>query len=388
MGSAGQIGGGEAAVRQAVIVAGGRGTRLGALTAETPKPLLAVGGRPFVEHLLFDLDRFGLEEAVLLVGPYRDAFSRALRPEKPRQPRLVLVSEPEPAGTAGALWHARGSLADRFYLLNGDSILDGNILRLEAASRAASLAGAMAVLAVSDTARYGRVGLAGDRVSIFCEKGEAGPGLINAGVYVFRRDPLLARIASPPSSLERDVLPALAAARAVAAVEYRGRFVDIGLPESLAAARGRFPAWHRRPAAFIALDALLRAKSGDVQLDTGLRWKQGAEAALRRLNDAGYYAIVLAAPPPATGLRRRLNAALMSAAAHVDGVFAPRFIGTDATLLRAAEAEWPIERERSFLVMAGTRKAAKAGALQLPVFGAASAADLEELVFAALRERG
>lgn len=375
-------------VRQAVIIAGGRGTRLGALTDKTPKPLLDVGGRPFIEHLLFELDRSGIEEAVLLVGPFGDVFRRALRPERPRQPRLVLVSEPEPAGTAGALWHARESLADRFYVLNGDSILDGNLLRLDAASRAEPLAGAMAVLAVPDTARYGRVELAGDRVSVFREKGEAGPGLVNAGVYLFHRDRVLARIATPPSSLEQEILPALAAERSLRAVMYQGRFVDIGIPASLAAARGLFPAWHRRPAALIALDALLGLERGGNLPVTDLRWRRGAEAALRRLNDAGCYAIVLAAPSAAPGLRRRMNTALMPAAAHIDGLFAPRFLGTDATLLRAVEAEWPIEREGSFLIMSGSWETEKESAPLLPVFRAAGDSDLDDLVSAALGDRG
>lgn len=375
-------------VRQAVIIAGGRGTRLGALTDKTPKPLLDVGGRPFIEHLLFELDRSGIEEAVLLVGPFGDAFRRALRPERPRQPRLVLVSEPEPAGTAGALWHARESLADRFYLLNGDSILDGNLLRLDAATRAGSLTGAMAVLTVPNAARFGRVELAGDRVSVFLEKGESGPGLVNAGGYLFHRDRLLARIPGPPSSLEQEILPALAAERSLRAVRYQGRFVDIGIPASLAAARGLFPAWHRRPAALIALDALLGLERGGSLPETDLRWRRGAEAALRRLNDAGCYAIVLAAPSAATGLRRRMNTELMPAAAHIDGLFAPRFLGTDATLLRAVEAEWPIEREGSFLIMPVSREAEKESAPRLPVFRAADDTDLDDLVSAALGDRG
>ncbi len=232
-------------IRQAVIIAGGRGSRLGALTAETPKPLLEVGGRSFVEHLLFELGWIGIEEVVLLVGPYRDAFRRALRAQQRGDPKLVLVSEPKPAGTAGALWYARRGLAKRFFLLNGDSILEGNLLRLAKALASAPppLVGAVAAIEVRDTGRYGRIECAGGRIVAFREKGQPGPGLINAGVYVFERDPLLARIAKPPRSLEQEILPALAAERALRVVIYRGRFIDIGTPASLAAARELVPTW-------------------------------------------------------------------------------------------------------------------------------------------------
>jgi D-glycero-D-manno-heptose 1,7-bisphosphate phosphatase len=352
------------AVRQAVIVAGGRGSRLGALTAETPKPLLDVGGRPFVEHLLFDLARGGIEEIVLLVGPYREAYQRALRPEHRRAPRLILVPEPAPAGTAGALWYARKRLAKRFYLLNGDSILDGNLLRLDARRRDAAhragastpVVGAVAVLSVPDTARFGRIDLAGDRIAGFREKGHAGAGLVNAGIYLFDREPLLARIAKPPCSLEREILPVLAAERALVAVKYQGRFVDIGIPASLAEAQRMFPAWHRRPAILIALDALVMR--GGAAQSRALRWRQGARAALRRINDAGSYAIVLAPGTAARAetLRRRLNAVLMREGTHIDALYTGRAASAFDPLLRAARAEWPIAGAGRFIAKAGARR--------------------------------
>ncbi len=365
-------------LRQAVIVAGGRGSRLGAIAADTPKPLLDVGGRPFVEHLLFELGRIGIEEVLLLVGPHRAAFQRALRPARRTGPKLVLVPEPKPAGTAGALWHARKRLAPRFLFLNGDSILDANLLRLVGAANSA-LAGAVAALEVPDSGRYGRIECAGDRISAFREKGASGPGLINAGIYVFAREQLLAHIAKPPCSLEHDVLPALAAERGLRAIVCQGRFIDIGLPESLAEARGVFPAWHRRPAAIVELDALVPVgRSGRI------RWRMGSVAALRRLNDAGYYVIILApgrAERAGKALRRRLNASLQPHAAHIDALYAGR-ASLDA-LLAAARADWPLAEQGSFLVTAAPHIIAQTEPY-LAIFRATSARGLDGLVGAAL----
>lgn len=365
-------------VRQAVIVAGGRGSRLGAIAAETPKPLLDVGGRPFVEHLLFELGRIGIEEVLLLVGPHRAAFAHALRPARRGGPRLALVPEPRPAGTAGALWYARKRLAPRFLLLNGDSILDGNLLRLAAAMAGESaLAGAVAALEVPDTARYGRIECAGGRLAAFREKGASGPGLVNAGVYLFDRRRLLKRIAKPPCSLEQDVLPVLAAAGALRAVVYQGRFVDIGLPESLAAARGLFPDWHRRRGAFLELGALAVPGARP-------RWRKGAAAALRRLNDAGCYAIVLA-PGAAQGetLRRRLNAALQKEGAHIDALYADRSRSAFEALLDCARAEWPVAESGSVLVTSAPHIVPQTPPY-LAVFRAAPSSDLATIVEAAL----
>jgi D-glycero-D-manno-heptose 1,7-bisphosphate phosphatase len=374
---AGEHRGGGPLLRQAVIVAGGRGTRLGALTAKTPKPLLDVGGRPFIEHLLFELARFGIEEVLLLVGPYREAFRRALGPLKRNGMTLVLLPEPTPAGTAGALWHARKLLAKRFLMLNGDTFFDGNLLRLAVAAKGA---GAMAALDAPDAARYGRIEVAGNRVAAFREKSARGPGLVSAGVYVFDRARVLARIAKLPCSLEHDVLPALAASRSLHAVQYLGRFIDIGVPEALAAARSMLPAWHRRPAAFIELSALANVDNRQV----APHWRKRARKALRRLNDAGYYTLIIA-PGTTQGaaLRRRLNAALSSQAAHVDALYAARSMGSFETLLEAARAEWPLAESGSFLLTGSPHIVAQSEPY-LAVFGVTQATDLDELVAAAL----
>src|SRR5207302_5752604 len=102
-------------IRQAVILCGGRGTRLGALTAELPKPLLPVDGAPFLDLLLFELGRHGIRHILLLAGFAADRIVdyAAATPRKERFGLTIEVSvEPEPAGTGGALWHARARLDD------------------------------------------------------------------------------------------------------------------------------------------------------------------------------------------------------------------------------------------------------------------------------------
>src|SRR5437762_10820167 len=122
-------------IEQAVILCGGRGTRLGALTAELPKPLLPVDGAPFLDLLLFELGRHGIGRILLLAGfaAERIAEYAATTPTKERFALQIEIGvEPAPAGTGGALWQARDQLADRFLLLNGDSWFDINLLDLVA----------------------------------------------------------------------------------------------------------------------------------------------------------------------------------------------------------------------------------------------------------------
>jgi len=125
-------------VRQAVILAGGRGTRLGAITRNRPKPLLEVGGRPFIEAVLMHCRRFGISRATLLVGPFEQQFREALGDGSQLGLELALVPEPEPAGTGGALAYARETLDDSFLMLNGDSLFEADLDRLLAASAPSS----------------------------------------------------------------------------------------------------------------------------------------------------------------------------------------------------------------------------------------------------------
>src|ERR1700740_389246 len=109
-------------IRQAAILCGGLGTRLGALTANTPKPLLKAGDQPFLDVLLFELGRQGVRKILLLAGFAADQISAyaAATPMKERFGLQVEVSiEAERAGTGGALWHARDKLDPTFFMLNG-----------------------------------------------------------------------------------------------------------------------------------------------------------------------------------------------------------------------------------------------------------------------------
>jgi D-glycero-D-manno-heptose 1,7-bisphosphate phosphatase len=158
-------------IDQAVILCGGLGTRLGALTADTPKPLLPVDDAPFLDLLLFELGRHGFRCVLLLAGfgAARIAEYAAATPLKARFGLDIdIVVEPEPAGTGGAQWQARDHLETAFLVLNGDSWFDINLVDL--ASRLAhdgSALGALALRRLPDASRYGAVRLAGDHIVEF-----------------------------------------------------------------------------------------------------------------------------------------------------------------------------------------------------------------------------
>jgi len=230
----------NAAGLQAAILVGGRGTRLGALTAQTPKPLLDVAGRPMLDHLIDVLAAQGVRRVVLLAGHLGGQLQDLARRPRPGL-SVTCIVEPEPAGTGGALAHARHVLDAEFLLLNGDSYFDVDVADLAARGRAIpEAAGILALRDVPDTSRYGSIVMDGARIAAFAEK-RAGSGLVNGGVYWLRRS-VLDHLSALPCSIEQDVFPALAQEGRLFGQEYHGFFIDIGVPEDLVRAQTELPA--------------------------------------------------------------------------------------------------------------------------------------------------
>ncbi|MGQ0650661.1 MAG: nucleotidyltransferase family protein [Betaproteobacteria bacterium] len=214
---------------QTVILAGGLGTRLRSRTGELPKPMASVAGRPFLAHLLDRLSAAGLTEIILSVG-YRAEAIRHHFGETYRSARLTYAVEAEPLGTGGALAHAlRGG--GTALALNGDTLLDLDYRAFLAWYQREPVAFALALKKLEDAARYGTVSVAGERVTGFREKGQPGPGLINAGVYIVQAEAGARVGLSGAFSLERDLLERQCAALAPRAYPTDACFIDIGVPE-------------------------------------------------------------------------------------------------------------------------------------------------------------
>jgi D,D-heptose 1,7-bisphosphate phosphatase len=280
-------------VRQACILVGGKGTRLGDITRAIPKPLLEIGeGIAFLDLLIEQVARQGFNDVVLLAGYFGDLIQARYNGRTFGSARVRVLVEPEPRGTAGALMSARDILQPRFILLNGDSFFDINMRALVAEPDADGEA-LIALRCVPEASRYGSVQLRGNRVIRFCEKaGQSGRALINAGIYVVNAA-VVDRIHSLPCSIETDIFPILAAEGKLRGSIRDGYFLDIGLPETLQQGRRELLSIRRRPAAFLDRDGVINRDHGYVHRPDQVEWIPGAQESVRRLNDLGYRVVVV-----------------------------------------------------------------------------------------------
>jgi mannose-1-phosphate guanylyltransferase len=219
---------------QALVLAGGEGTRLRPLTHTTPKPVMPLAGQPFLSFLLDWVSGHGVDEVILSCGFMSDAVRHVLGDIYDGM-RLRYVVEDEPLGTAGPvrLAHDEGLLEDRLFVLNGDVLTDIDLsAELEQHERTGARA-TLALYPVDDTSSYGVVPTdAEGRVEAFIEKGAGEPptNRINAGAYVIERDVVEAVPAGRAASFEREVFPELVG-KGLYGHDAAGYWIDIGTPE-------------------------------------------------------------------------------------------------------------------------------------------------------------
>lgn len=361
-------------LHQAVILAGGLGTRLGEATKHTPKPLLDAGGRPFLEYLVWNLKRHGITDILFSVGHKARKIMDHFGDGSAFGVRARYVVEQTPMGTGGGLKLAREHLQERFLVLNGDTLFDINYLDLAMRLDRGDALAALSLRSIDDASRYGSVVLEHGRVTGFREKVGSGPGLISGGIYAMRRQ-AVDRLPQGPCSIEEDLFAVLATESRLLGWAYDGFFLDIGLPETLAEAQTVLPRWRRKPAVFLDRDGVLNVNHGYVHRVDQWDWIPGAVEAVKRCNDAGRLVMIVTNQ---SGIGRGyydleqfqtlmgwVNRELAARGGHLDAVYHCPHHPTEARgeyltacdcrkpapgMIRQALAEWDVDVARSVMV--------------------------------------
>lgn len=224
---------------KAVILVGGEGTRLRPLTLLKPKPLMPVGNRPFLEHVMAWLGRYGITEAILTTGYLSEAFADF---DATHGVKLTVVHEQTLLGTAGAVRNVAEHIDGTFLVLNGDILTDLNLERLIKTHRDKEATGTLALTEVEDPSAYGLVPTDPDgRIERFVEKPRGEEGFptrwVNAGTYVLEPEVLSAIPEGRHFMFERGVFPSMVeTGKALFGYRSHSYWLDMGTPPKYVAA--------------------------------------------------------------------------------------------------------------------------------------------------------
>lgn len=335
-------------MKQAVILCGGKGTRLGSLTEHTPKPMIKVLGKPFLDHLILKLVRYGFDDIVLCAGYLGDQIYGRYHGHEKYGVLLRVYVESTPQGTGGALLQLDDMLDDSFLVINGDTYYDINYVEIFRWVLDNDLAKRNIIVTrrVTGNDRYGIVNF--DKsycVTEFSEKHkEVGANFVNAGIYIFQRSYLQKYKGStkPMTSLEYDILPSMASDGVLyaKALEENLYFVDIGLPRTLQYFTRSFHSILNRPALILDRDNTITNDNGYTYMVEDLEFINDAVNAIRQANSKNVYVFVVTnqsgigrgyySESDMRTFHKKINERLFEHGAHIDAFeFCPHLPDAD-----------------------------------------------------------
>lgn len=219
---------------EAIILAGGMGTRLQSVVSDVPKPMAPVNGKPFLFYLLNYLNSEGITRVIFSVG-YKHEIISSYFGNRFKNIEIIYSIEDQPLGTGGAIWLALQKCTQKhLIILNGDTFFPVPLHALKKIHAAKKAETTIALKKIDDAARYGTVCLSEDSfISSFKEKNEASEALINGGIYCLNKPAFLKRNFSQKFSFEKDYLETRVSNRIFAGHVFNSYFLDIGIPDSL-----------------------------------------------------------------------------------------------------------------------------------------------------------
>lgn len=219
-------------MKTAIILAGGLGTRLRSVVQDIPKPMAPVRGKPFVEYVLQYLKIYGFERIIFSIG-YRGEVVQEHFGNNFNSMQIDYAVEETPLGTGGGIYQAAMMCDDEHFLvLNGDTLFDVDLFAFEDFYKKTNAEMAIGLRAMKDFDRFGSVELADNqRVIGFKEKEYQKEGLINGGIYIFKKS--IFDVAEFPKrfSFEKDFMEKYLNELQIFGCELDGFFIDIGIPE-------------------------------------------------------------------------------------------------------------------------------------------------------------
>jgi len=375
---------------QALILAGDPVYRPDARHHPSSWPMADINGRPFLEYLVWNLQRHGITNILFTAGRFADEIQAHFGDGSEFAVTIEYFIEHEAVGTGGGVKLAQEGLSEEFFVLKGNSLFDLNFLDLALVQRNVGALASLALRKTRGITEHRTLTIENSLITGFHGKKHSRPGLVSGGVYFMKKE-AIARMGELPFSLEDHFFPALAEKGLLSGKEFNSYFIDIGTPERLEAAQQEVPARQTKPAVFFDRDGVVNVDHGYVHTADAFTWTAGAQEAIKLCNDLGWYVFIVTnqsgigrgyySEEKFLEFTRWINEELRKHGAHIDQTFFCPHHPTEAIgdykrscpcrkpapgMLYQAFSQWPIDRDNSFMI--GDKKsdmqAAQAGGVK------------------------
>lgn len=278
-------------VYQAVILAGGLGTRLGEITRKTPKPMIKINKKPFIEYLIKNFSRYGVSKILILTSYKSKYFFQKYNNKKLFNVKITCHNENEPKGTGGALLHAKKKLDNYFFLCNGDTFFDVNYLNFIKNLNKKNLI-SVGICKVKHKKRFSGVSINKDKITKF---DAVNTNYINTGYYLINKNIFsLLRSNITKFSFEKYLIPKIILKKKVTFTLFnKSNFLDIGVKKDLKRAPTFIKKKENKSAIFLDRDGVINFDSGYVHKSQNFQWLPKIIQGIKYFNDNDYYVFVV-----------------------------------------------------------------------------------------------
>jgi D,D-heptose 1,7-bisphosphate phosphatase len=359
-------------VNQAIILCGGYGKRLINITKKIPKPLIKVYGKPFIEHLIFQYSRFGVKKIILLCSYKSFLFKKKYHNKSLFGCNIFCFEEKKPTGTASALKKVYNKMDKIFYLSNGDTIADFNLLNLKKNLKKKDHINFAIIKKKNNQKRYCGFKIKKNNFIKFSNYSN----YVNTGYSIVRKK-LIKKIKTNDYNFEKDFLfkQKNLSIKGQLLDKKHNAFLDIGTPKDLDNAENFLMKFYKKKAVFLDRDGVIIKDYGYVYKITDITYINNIFNIIKFLNDNNYYVFVVTnqsgvgrgyyTSKAVNKLHKKINNDLSKYDAHIDEfVYAPYFYNSKIKFTKKDELmrkpnkgmisylfkKWEIDKKKSLIV--------------------------------------